>query len=92
MLQFQPVKLSDKTLLQPLLYQNPYLLCNWSFSNMILWNDAFKPHYTFIDDMLILANLKDENTPMFNFPIGKLNIGVFSSFRLANINISSIKV
>lgn len=73
MLQFQPVKLSDKTLLQPLLYQNPYLLCNWSFSNMILWNDAFKPHYTFIDDMLILANLKDENTPMFNFPIGNGN-------------------
>lgn len=40
---------------------------------MILWNDAFKPHYTFIDDMLILANLKDENTPMFNFPIGNGN-------------------
>ena len=34
---------------------------------------CFKPHYTFIDDMLILANLKDENTPMFNFPIGNGN-------------------
>lgn len=71
MLQFIPVTLSDKSLLELHLYENPHLLCNWSFSNMILWNEAFLPHYTFINDMLILAVLKDKNSPLYNFPIGK---------------------
>lgn len=70
MLEFKPVTLADKSLLEPILYQNPYLLCNWSFSNTILWHEAFLPHYTFINDMLVLALLKDKDRPVYNFPVG----------------------
>ena len=74
MLTFKAVTLSDQAVLQPLLYQNPSLLCNWSFSNMILWEEAFHPHYAFINDMLILAVMKDKTKPIFNFPIGNGNV------------------
>lgn len=74
MITFKPVRLTDQTLLQPILQQNPSLLCNWNFSNMIIWSEAFAPYYTFINDMLILAVMKDKNNPLFNFPIGNNNI------------------
>lgn len=72
MLAFKPVELSDKPLLQPFLYQHQKLLCNWSFPNMILWHDAYLPHYTFVNDMLFVSALK--NKPVYGFPIGEGDI------------------
>lgn len=73
MIQFNPVKLSDKSLLQPFLYENQEFLCNWSFPNMILWSETYRPHYTFINNMLVGLTMKDNN-PVYGFPIGKGDI------------------
>jgi hypothetical protein len=35
---------------------------------------SFPSNYAFINDMLILAVMKDKSKPIFNFPIGNGNV------------------
>ncbi|MDR1878929.1 MAG: phosphatidylglycerol lysyltransferase domain-containing protein [Bacteroidales bacterium] len=72
MILFKLVKLEDKSVLQPVLSQIPYPLCNFTFTNMIIWNSFYSPAYSFVDGMLVIVSQIDTHT-YFNFPLGNGN-------------------
>lgn len=69
MLSFKLIKLEDKQLLQPIISQIPYQLCNFTFANMIIWGVSYSPAYCIIDGMLCIISQPDEEK-YFNFPLG----------------------
>ena len=72
MLSFKLIKLEDKPILEPILSQIPYQLCNFTFTNMIIWGSTYSPAYSIIDGMLvIISQPKDKH--YFNFPLGNGN-------------------
>lgn len=69
---FKSIKLEDKNLLQPIISNIPYQLCNFTFSNMIIWGATYSPAYCMIDGMLCIISQPNEKK-YFNFPLGKGN-------------------
>jgi hypothetical protein len=72
MFPFKLIKLEDKKLLQPILSTIPYQLCNFTFTNMIIWGAAYSPAYCMIDGMLCIVSQSDKEK-YFNFPLGYSN-------------------
>lgn len=72
MLSFKLIKLEDKPLLQPIISNIPYQLCNFTFTNMIIWGATYSPAYCFIDGMLCIISQPEEKK-FFNFPLGEGN-------------------
>ncbi|MDR0368352.1 MAG: phosphatidylglycerol lysyltransferase domain-containing protein [Bacteroidales bacterium] len=72
MFSFKLIKPEDKNLLQPILLNIPYRLCNFTFSNMIIWGSTYSPAYCIIDGMLCIVSQPDEQK-YFNFPLGNGN-------------------
>jgi hypothetical protein len=70
MLSFKLIKLEDRAVLHPVLSQIPYQLCNFTFTNLIIWGYLYSPAYTIIDDMLVIVSQPKEKQ-YFNFPLGK---------------------
>ena len=69
MFSFKLIKLEDKNLLQPILSNIPYQLCNFTFTNMIIWGATYSPAYCMIDGMLCIISQPEEKK-YFNFPLG----------------------
>ena len=72
MFSFKLIKLEDKPILQPILSQIPYQLCNFTFANMMIWGAAYSPAYCMIDGMLCILSQPEEGK-YFNFPLGNGN-------------------
>ncbi len=70
MFSFKLIKLEDKNLLQPIISTIPYQLCNFTFTNMIIWGATYSPAYCMIDGMLCVISQPNEKK-YFNFPLGK---------------------
>ena len=69
MMKFKLIKLEDKQIIQPIVSQIPYQLCNYTFTNMIIWGDSYSPAYSIIDGMLVIISQPEEKQ-YFNFPLG----------------------
>jgi hypothetical protein len=66
---FKFIKLEDRPILNPIVSQIPYQLCNYTFANMIIWSSTYSPVYTIIDGMLVIIS-QSEGKQYFNFPLG----------------------
>jgi hypothetical protein len=69
MLSFKLIKLEDKSVLQPFVSQLPHQLCNFTFTNMIIWGNLYSPAYTIVDEMLVIIS-QPPGKHYFNFPLG----------------------
>jgi hypothetical protein len=69
MLSFKLIKLEDKSVLHPFISQSPYQICNFTFTNMIIWGSLYSPAYTIIDGMLVIIS-QPQGKLYFNFPFG----------------------
>jgi len=72
MLPFKLIKLEDRPIIHPIVSQIPYQLCNYTFTNMIIWGGVYSPAYSMIDGMLVIVSQPKEKQ-YFNFPLGKGN-------------------
>jgi hypothetical protein len=70
MFSFKLIKLEDRAVLHPLVSQIPYQLCNFTFTNMIIWGHLYSPAYSIIDGMLVIVSQPKEKL-YFNFPFGQ---------------------
>jgi hypothetical protein len=69
MFSFKLIKLEDRPVLHPILSQIPYQLCNFTFTNIIIWGNLFSPAYTMVDGMLVIVS-QPKGRLYFNFPLG----------------------
>jgi hypothetical protein len=69
MFSFKLIKLEDKAVIHPIVSQIPYQLCNFTFTNMIIWGGLYSPAYSIIDDMLVIVS-QPQGKVYFNFPLG----------------------
>ena len=70
MFEFKNLTIEDRAIVQPLLQQFSQQLCNFSFANQIIWEEAFHSKFVIVDDMLILRFQLNEDH-YFHFPMGK---------------------
>ena len=68
MLNFKPVELCDRHLLEPIFHKTPYFSCNYNFIGLILWNKVYPAFYTFADNFLVTATKNFDNSLTYNFP------------------------
>ena len=66
---FKLIKLEDKDIIQAIVSQIPYQLCNYTFTNMIIWGSTYSPAYSIIDGMLVILS-QPKGKQYFNFPLG----------------------
>lgn len=66
MLNFKPVELEDKEILEPYLLGSPYNNCDFSFTNVYMWRKKYKTSWALCGQRLVLKS--DEST--FLMPLG----------------------
>lgn len=66
MLNFKPVELSDREILEPFLRNVPYPNCDFSFTNIYMWRKKYQTAYAIEGDTLYLMS----NGNAFLMPIG----------------------
>ena len=69
MLSFKLIKLEDRHIIHHIASQIPYQLCNYTFTNMIIWGSNYSPAYSIIDGMLVIIS-QPKGKQYFNFPLG----------------------
>lgn len=69
MSEFKPVTLESKPLLQPYLQASDFRGADYCVNNMLMWGVRSDPHYTIVDDRLIIR-LRNTAGPAYLFPPG----------------------
>ena len=65
---FQPVKASDKEIIDKYMKKANSRSCDMSFAAVYLWKDFYLLEYTVCEDMLIFRTTEDGSS--YSFPIG----------------------
>jgi len=67
-LNFKPILLEDKELMDSYIKKQSSRNCSISFANIYLWQKHYKVGYTIVEDMLVFKS--DGEEPFFSYPIG----------------------
>jgi len=70
MLHFKPVTIDDKESLQRFFDQSDFRNCDFSFSNIFCWRNAYDTTYAVEDDFLFI-HFKSQGRPGYLFPLGE---------------------
>lgn len=72
MIEFKDITLKDKDLFHSYIYNNEYVNCEFSFSNLLAWRFLYETKYAIVDDFLAICYC-NENEKIFVMPIGRGN-------------------
>ena len=73
MIEFQKPQLTDKPWVDALLRQADYRGCDYSFTNLFAWSDAYDQRIARVDDFLV-ARLTASLGPSYLYPAGSGDI------------------
>lgn len=68
---FKEIRLEDKAIMDKFLLNNPYGICDYSFTNIYIWRKTYQTEYAIHKDHLILRAGKEEKS--FLMPLGEGN-------------------
>ena len=72
-MEFQPVKASDKAVIDRYMKKANSRSCDMSFAAVYLWKDFYLLEYTVCEDMLIFRTTEEGSS--YSFPIGDADPG-----------------
>ncbi len=70
MINFKPIELEDKDVIDKYLATEQNMGCEMCFSNLYIWRKAYNMSYAIIDDCLVLMSKDGENPAGLRFPVG----------------------
>jgi hypothetical protein len=71
MLNFKPIEISDKKLIDSYLKNSGYNTCDFSFSNLFSWSNRYNTTIAIIEDFLVIRFLTfEERKPAYAMPVG----------------------
>lgn len=71
MINFKPIELGDKEIIDKYLATEQNMGCEMCFSSLYIWRKAYDMRYAIIDDCLVLWSKDGENPAGLRFPVGK---------------------
>ena len=73
MINFKPIQLEDKDVIEKYLLKEQNMGCEMCFSSLYIWRKAFDMRYAIIDDCLVLWSKDGQNPAGLRFPVGNGN-------------------
>ncbi len=70
MINFKPIELEDKEIIDKYLATEQNMGCEMCFSSLYIWRKAYDMRYAIIDDCLVLWSKDDDNPAGLRFPVG----------------------
>ena len=70
MINFKPIELEDKKIIDKYFSQEQNMGCEMCFSSLYIWRKAFDMRYAIIDDCLVLWSKDGDNPAGLRFPVG----------------------
>jgi len=67
---FKSIELGDKAAIKPMLQNNCYHTGEYSFGNMIIWSELYRPEFAIEDDIFFVRG-KIENKTFYQLPVCK---------------------
>ena len=71
MINFQPVRIDDRSTIQPFFDKSIYQNCDFSFSNIFSWSHYYQTTFAVHEDFLFFRFEPKEATPGYLFPLEK---------------------
>ena len=71
MINFKPIELEDKGIIDKYLVPEQNMGCEMCFSSLYIWRKAYDMRYAVIEDCLVLWSKDGENPAGLRFPVGK---------------------
>jgi hypothetical protein len=76
MLNFSPVTIDDKEVIQPFFEKSIYRNCDFSFSNIFSWKHLYNTTFAVENDFLFIRFQTADDLPGYLFPLGEGNLGL----------------
>ena len=73
MINFKPVELEDRDIINKYLKTEQNMGCEMSFSSLYIWRKAYDMRYAIIEDCLVLWSKDGDNPAGLRFPVGNGN-------------------
>ncbi len=70
MINFKPIELGDRDIINKYLKTEQNMGCEMSFSSLYIWRKAYDMRYAVIDDCLVLWSKDGDNPAGLRFPVG----------------------
>ena len=70
MINFKPIELEDKEIIDKYLSTEQNMGCEMCFSSLYIWRKAYDMRYAVVDDCLVLWSKDGENPAGLRFPVG----------------------
>lgn len=74
MLNFQPIKITDKEVIQPFFSKSSFRNCDFSFSNIFAWQHLYNTTFAIEDECLYIRFQSQGELPGYLFPLGDSDI------------------
>jgi len=70
MINFQPVRIEDRDLVNEFFLKNVYRNCDFSFSNILCWKHKYDTTFAIVDGFLFFRFFAQHNEPGYMMPLG----------------------
>ena len=68
MLSFKPIELSDRPILEPILYAQPYRMCDHDFACLYIWGGTYFPRFCIEDGVLYIEQTISGGRAIYHLP------------------------
>ena len=92
MINFEPITLSDKPIIDNCLKNNIFRSCNLCFTNLVAWRAKFKTCFAVVDETLFVRYQEENGENCYFLPIGKMPLKESLALIIKDAEINNISL